>query len=122
MPKVVVDLMDSELPELPTNTTTPQTNIKLTIAEYQEGKANNSVSIYDLIQKQSSNKKEQVGVTLNKDIVDKLKTVCIDSNLTMSKMFENLLTPFLADVTINYDNVKLYNDKNKAKGRRNNSK
>lgn len=112
MPKVVVDLMDSELPELPTNTTTPQTNVK----------ANNGVSIYDLIQKQSSNKKEQVGVTLNKDIVDKLKTVCIDSNLTMSKMFENLLTPFLADVTINYDNVKLYNDKNKAKGRRNNYK
>ena len=108
MPKVVTDLMNSELPELPkANSTTPKTNA-----------ANNSVSIYDLIKKQGASKKEQVGVTLNKDIVDKLKTVSIDNNITLSGLFEDLLTPLLSDVVINPSHVELYNNKNKAKGRR----
>lgn len=111
MPKIVSDLLDSELP----NTD------KITVNTDKKDESKN-LNIYDLIQKQSSNKKEQVGVTLNKEIVDKLKTVCVDSNMTMSRMFENLLTPFLSDVEINYDNVKIYNDKNKAKGRRVKSK
>ena len=57
MPKI--DILNTELPELPkSNTTIPKSN------------TTNSMSIYDLIPKQSSNKKEQVGVTLNKDIVE----------------------------------------------------
>lgn len=109
MPKVVTDLMNSELPELPKNNTNTQQNNTTT---------NNGVSIYDLIKKQGVSKKEQVGVTLNKDIVDKLKTVSIDNNITLSRLFEDLLTPLLDDVIINPEHVKLYNDKNKAKGRR----
>ncbi len=109
MPKIVTDLMNTELPKLPTtNTTTQQSNTT----------SNNGISIYDLIKKQGVSKKEQVGVTLSKDIVDKLKTVSIDSNVTLSRLFEDLLTPLLDDVTINPNHVKLYNDKNKAKGRR----
>ncbi|GAA0866453.1 hypothetical protein GCM10008917_27760 [Paraclostridium tenue] len=37
---------------------------------------------------------------MDKEIVDKLKTVVIDSNITMSKLFENLFTPLLEDVQI----------------------
>ena len=109
MPKVVTDLMNSELPKLPKNNTNTQQNNTTT---------NKGVSIYDLIKKQGVSKKEQVGVTLNKDIVDKLKTVSIDNNITLSRLFEDLLTPLLDDVIINPEHVKLYNDKNKAKGRR----
>ena len=109
MPKVVTDLMNSELPELPKNNTNTLQNNTTT---------NNGVSIYDLIKKQGVSKKEQVGVTLNKDIVDKLKTVSIDNNITLSRLFEDLLTPLLDDVISNPEHVKLYNDKNKAKGRR----
>ena len=109
MPKVVTDLMNSELPDLPSNNATTQQN---------NTKANNSVSIYDLIQKQSSNKKEQVGVTLNKDIVDKLKTVAVENNITLSKLFENLLTPLLENVTIKPELVEVYVARNKAKGNR----
>ena len=61
MPKIVTDLLDSEL---------PNTN-KMTVNVDKNDDSKN-INIYDLIQKQSSNKKEQVGVTLNKDIVDKL--------------------------------------------------
>jgi len=107
MPKVVEDLMNSELPSLPTNS----------VAETKTN-TNSNMSIYDLIKKQGSTKKEQVGVTLNKDIVDKLKTVSIDSNITLSKLFEDLLTPLLEGIVINPEHVELYNAKNKAKGRR----
>ena len=109
MPKVVTDIMNGELPNLPD------------LNKTEVNKSNNtetSVSIYDLIKKQGPGKKEQVGVTLNKDIVDKLKTVSIDSNITLSKLFEDLLTPLLTDVVINPAHVELYNNKNKAKGRR----
>ena len=51
---------------------------------------------------------------MNKDIVDKLKTVSIDSNITLSKLFEDLLTPLLTDIVINPAHVEFYNNKNKA--------
>lgn len=106
MPKLNIDLLNEEI---------PKTN-KTTIAQVKLNK--NSVNIYDFIKKENKNKKEQVGVTLEKDIVDKLKTVAIDSNINMSKLFETLLKPLLEDVVINDKNVKAYNDKNKAKGKR----
>ena len=109
MPKVVTDLMNSELPELPKNNTNTQQN---------NTTPNNGVSIYDLIKKQGASKKEQVGVTLSKNIVDKIKTVCIENNMTISRMFEDILTPMLKDVEVNYVHVEHYNKKNKAKGRR----
>lgn len=62
------------------------------------------------MKKENKVKKEQVGITLNKDIFDKLKTVEIDFNINMSKLYEILLIPLLEDVVIN--------DKNKAKGKR----
>ncbi|WP_338658761.1 hypothetical protein [Paraclostridium sordellii] len=81
-----------------------------------------SISIYDIVKKEKKKSKEQVGVTLDKEIVDKLKTVVIDSNITMSKLFENLLTPLLEDVKIKEKNIEIYNNKNKLKGRRNKNK
>lgn len=103
MPKILDDFLDVELP----NTD------KVTV-----NKTQNEIDIYSFIQKQRSTTKEQVGVTLNKDIVDKLKTVCIDNNMTMSKMLEDVLSQMLSNVKINQENVRIYNDKNKAKGRR----
>lgn len=104
MPNIELDLLNGELPDL------PKTNTAIT--------SNNDMSIYDLIKKQGAAKKEQVGVTLSKDIVDKLKTVSIDSNKTLSRLFEELLTPLLEGVVANPEYVELYNSKNKAKGRR----
>lgn len=107
MPKLN-NLLNEEIP----------TTSKVTIKEKEETKV--SVNIYDFIKKEKKTTKEQVGVTLDKDIVDKLKTVAIDSNLNMSKLFENLLKPLLNDVVIKEDSVAIYNNKNKAKGNRTN--
>ena len=106
MPKILDTFMDIELPD---------TN-KVTVNKTQ---TNNEIDIYSFIQKQSSTTKEQVGVTLSKEIVDKLKTVCIGSNMTMSKMLEDVLSQMLVNVKINKTYVTVYNEKNKAKGRRN---
>ena len=103
MPKF--KLLEEEIP------TTSRITVK-------ECRVENSLNIYDLVKKEKKKTKEQVGVTLDKEIVDKLKTVVIDSNLTMSKLFENLLKPLLEDVVINEKNVKAYNNKNKGKGKR----
>lgn len=107
MPKIDMDILNEEL---------PKTN-KMTVIH--ETKANkSSISIYDIVKKEKKKSKEQVGVTLDKEIVNKLKTVVIDSNITMSKLFENLLTPLLEDVKIKEKNIEIYNNKNKLKGRR----
>ena len=104
------DILKSELPTLSEKTT------------MKVESNNNEIDIYSFIQKQSSTTKEQVGVTLSKEIVDKLKTVCIGSNMTMSKMLEDVLSQMLGNVIINQDNVRIYNEKNKAKGNRNKTK
>lgn len=104
------DILKSELPTLSEKTT------------MKVESNNNEIDIYSFIQKQSSTTKEQVGVTLSKEIVDKLKTVCIDNNITMSKMLEDVLSQMLGNVIINQDNVRIYNEKNKAKGNRNKTK
>lgn len=109
MPKILDTFLDVEIP----NTD------KVTVNKTQ---TNNEIDIYSFIQKQSSTTKEQVGVTLSKEIVDKLKTVCIDNNMTMSKMLEDVLSQMLSNVRINQENVRIYNEKNKAKGRRNKAK
>ncbi|GAA0696788.1 hypothetical protein GCM10008904_00960 [Paraclostridium ghonii] len=107
MPKIDINLLNEEVP------TTKKSTI---VNEPNETKS--SLSIYDIVKKEKKKTKEQVGVTLDKEIVDKLKTVVIDSNVTMSKLFENLLTPLLEDVEINKKNIDIYNKKNKLKGRR----
>lgn len=104
MPKISTDILNEELPN----------SNKTTVKKEQVSK----ISIYDIVKKEKKKSKEQVGVTLDKEIVDKLKTVVIDSNVTMSKLFENLLTPLLEDIKIKEKNVEMYNEKNKLKGRR----
>ena len=104
MPKIDMNILNEDL---------PKSNKTTVIHETKNDKS--SISIYDIVKKEN---KEQVGVTLDKEIVDKLKTVVIDSNITMSKLFENLLTPLLEDVQIKPINVETYNNKNKLKGRR----
>ena len=104
MPKILDTFLDVELPD---------TN-KVTVAKTQ-----NEIDIYSLLKRESIGKKEQIGVTLSKDVVDKLKTVCIGSNMTMSKMLEDVLSQMLVNVKINKTYVTVYNEKNKAKGRRN---
>ncbi|CEN31382.1 hypothetical protein [Paraclostridium sordellii] len=111
MPKIDMNLLNEEV---------PKTNKTTVIHETQPTKT--SISIYDIVKKEKKKSKEQVGVTLDKEIVDKLKTVVIDSNITMSKLFENLLTPLLEDVKIKEKNIEIYNNKNKLKGRRNQNK
>ena len=107
MPKILDTFLDVELPD---------TN-KVTVTKTQ-----NEIDIYSLLKRESIGKKEQIGVTLSKDVVDKLKTVCIGSNITMSKMLEDVLSQMLGNVRINQDNVRIYNEKNKAKGNRNKTK
>ncbi|MEF9992467.1 MAG: hypothetical protein RSD22_10500 [Romboutsia sp.] len=107
MPKIDMDILNEEL---------PKTNKTTVIHETKTEKT--SISIYDIVGKEKKKSKEQVGVTLDKEIVDKLKTVVIDSNITMSKLFENLLTPLLEDVKVKEKNIEIYNNKNKLKGRR----
>ena len=104
MPKILDTFLDIELPD---------TN-KVTVTKTQ-----NEIDIYSLLKRESIGKKEQIGVTLSKDVVDKLKTVCIGSNMTMSKMLEDVLSQMLVNVKINKTYVTVYNEKNKAKGRRN---
>ena len=106
MPKILDTFLDVELPD---------TN-KVTVTQTQ---TNNEIDIYSLLKRESIGKKEQIGVTLSKDVVDKLKTVCIGSNMTMSKMLEDVLSQMLVNVKINKTYVTVYNEKNKAKGRRN---
>ncbi|EPZ61840.1 hypothetical protein [Paraclostridium sordellii] len=107
MPKIDMNLLNEGV---------PKTNKTTVIHENQPIKT--SISIYDIVKKEKKKSKEQVGVTLDKEIVDKLKTVVIDSNITMSKLFENLLTPLLEDIKIKEKNIEIYNNKNKLKGRR----
>ena len=104
MPKILDTFMDIELPDTD----------KVTVTKTQ-----NEIDIYSLLKRESIGKKEQIGVTLSKDVVDKLKTVCIGSNMTMSKMLEDVLSQMLVNVKINKTYVTVYNEKNKAKGRRN---
>ena len=106
MPKILDTFLDVELPD---------TN-KVTVTQTQ---TNNDIDIYSLLKRESIGKKEQIGVTLSKDVVDKLKTVCIGSNMNMSKMLEDVLSQMLVNVKINKTYVTVYNEKNKAKGRRN---
>ncbi len=101
------DILKSELPTLSEKTT------------MKVESNNNDIDIYSLLKRESIGKKEQIGVTLSKDVVDKLKTVCIGSNMTMSKMLEDVLSQMLVNVKINKTYVTVYNEKNKAKGRRN---
>ena len=113
---LTLDILNDEIP----------TSNKSTIAKNPHSKVQSSEeikpsqSIYDFIKKEEKKSKEQVGVTLDKNIVDKLKTVAIDSNITMSKLFETLLTPLVESVEVKPANVKKYNEKNKGKGRRTN--
>lgn len=107
MPKIDMNILNEDL---------PKSNKTTVIHETKDDKS--SISIYDIVKKEKKKSKEQVGVTLDKEIVDKLKTVVIDSNITMSKLFENLLTPLLEDVQVKPKNVETYNNKNKLKGRR----
>lgn len=104
MPKILDTFLDVELPDTD----------KVTVTKTQ-----NEIDIYSLLKRESIGKKEQIGVTLSKDVVDKLKTVCIGSNMTMSKMLEDVLSQMLVNVKINKTYVTVYNEKNKAKGRRN---
>ena len=106
MPKILDTFLDVELPDTD----------KVTVTQTQ---TNNDIDIYSLLKRESIGKKEQIGVTLSKDVVDKLKTVCIGSNMTMSKMLEDVLSQMLVNVKINKTYVTVYNEKNKAKGRRN---
>ena len=101
------DILKSELPTLSEKTT------------MKVESNNNDIDIYSLLKRESIGKKEQIGVTLSKDVVDKLKTVCIGSNMTMSKMLEDVLSQMLVNVKINKTYVTVYNEKNKAQGRRN---
>ncbi len=107
MPKIDMNLLKEEVPTTKKSTVIHETNPSKT-----------SISIYDIVKKEKKKSKEQVGVTLDKEIVDKLKTVVIDSNINMSKLFENLLMPLLEDVKIKEKNIEIYNNKNKLKGRR----
>ena len=91
---------------------------KLEIKDLKKNTHINTVNIMDFIPNNPKNKKEQIGIHLPSVYVDKLKTIAEANNLSMSKLFENLLSNLLEPVEVDKKLVNQYNARNKNKGRR----
>ncbi|MDB0438456.1 hypothetical protein C4R89_02750 [Clostridioides difficile] len=72
-----------------------------------------ALNIYDLVNKKS--KKVTMSATLDKELVDKLKSFAIDMNTDVSKLLTDILTPVLTDVDIKEENLIAYNNRRKTK-------
>ncbi|MGO1044487.1 hypothetical protein ACTPEO_17270 [Clostridioides difficile] len=72
-----------------------------------------SLNIYDLVNKKS--KKVTMSATLDKELVDKLKSFAIDMDSDVSKLLTDILTPFLKDISIKEENLIAYNNRRKTK-------
>ncbi len=71
----------------------------------------------DEVLKALMNKKEtaRLGLTVNKEIYDKLKTLSMLSSKSVTKVVSELLTASLEDVKINYDLVEAFDENFKEK-------
>ena len=78
-----------------------------------------NINIMDLIPNTKKTKKEQIGIHLPSEYVDKLKTIAEINGISMSKLFEELLSNLLKDIEIDKKLVNSYNTRNKGKGKRN---
>ena len=78
-----------------------------------------NINIMDLIPNTKKTKKEQIGINLPSEYVDKLKTIAETNGISMSKLFEDLLSNLLKDIEIDKKLVNSYNTRNKGKGKRN---
>lgn len=106
MPKFDKDLLvDKEKPVLKSGTMA-QDNITTS-------SNNKSINIYDLVNKKS--KKVTMSATLDKELVDKLKSFAIDMDTDVSKLLTDILTPSLADISIKEENLIAYNNRRKTK-------
>ncbi|MCC0654734.1 hypothetical protein [Clostridioides sp. ES-S-0001-03] len=74
---------------------------------------NKALSIYNLVNKKS--KKVTMSATLDKELVDKLKSLAIDLDSDVSKILSDMLTKLLFDVNIKEDNLIAYNERRKSK-------
>lgn len=92
---------------------------KLEVKDIKKNASINTVNIMDFIPNIPKNKKEQIGIHLPSIYVDKLKTIAETNNISMSKLFENLLSNLLESVEVDEKLVNQYNDRNRSKGRRN---
>lgn len=77
-----------------------------------------NINIMDLIPSNKKTKKEQIGIHLPSTYVDKLKTIAETNGISMSRLFEDLLSNLLEDIEVNKKLVNQYNQRNKGKGRR----
>lgn len=77
-----------------------------------------NINIMDLIPNAQKPKKEQIGIHLPSTYVDKLKTIAETNGISMSKLFEDLLSSLLEDIEVDKKLVNKYNARNKGKGRR----
>ncbi|MGX8128468.1 hypothetical protein ACWTV9_19570 [Clostridioides difficile] len=71
------------------------------------------LSIYNLVNKKS--KKVTMSATLDKELVDKLKSLAIDLDSDVSKILSDMLTKLLFDVDVKEENLIAYNERRKTK-------
>lgn len=100
-------LADKEKPILKGNTV-GKTNIVSTDNSKE-------LSIYNLVNKKS--KKVTMSATLDKELVDKLKSLAIDLDSDVSKILSDMLTKLLSDVSIKEENLIAYNERRKTKNK-----
>lgn len=74
---------------------------------------NKELSIYNLVNKKS--KKVTMSATLDKELVDKLKSLAIDLDSDVSKILSDMLTKLLFDVDVKEENLIAYNERRKTK-------
>lgn len=106
MPKFNEELLSNKEKPILTSGTMEQDNIATTDNK-------KTLNIYDLVNKKS--KKVTMSATLDKELVDKLKSFAIDMDSDVSKLLTDILTPFLKDISIKEENLIAYNNRRKTK-------
>lgn len=122
------DLLDDEEMDVPTLKTvsTVKTDDSKSKTDDSESKEDDSKKTkktkkasgnVDEVLKALMNKKEtaRLGLTVNKEIYDKLKTLSMTSSKSVTKVVSELLTASLAKVEIDYDLVEAFDENFKEK-------
>ncbi|UWD43257.1 hypothetical protein NYU56_18515 (plasmid) [Clostridioides difficile] len=106
MPVFNKDLLEEKEKPLLKSGTVGQENIISTDSD-------KTLSIYNLVNKKS--KKVTMSATLDKELVDKLKSLAIDLDSDVSKILSDMLTKLLYDVDVKEENLIAYNERRKTK-------
>lgn len=67
--------------------------------------------------KYSDDKKSMIGIRLNKDVANKVKSFSYEQGITVSKVLESIISDLFSDVEINEHALKCYEEKYKKKSK-----